>query len=158
MNFFNYDVATTPNTISEMAFTTTQIKDVYNRSYYKVQNLAADVGGVIKFIMIIFTFLNQFLGHRVFIVNLTESVCNFQHSPENEPIVGQSLTTASNLKSVTLKNVQNNFIVPKESLHFKKKRTKLKLYVLLLFMYMYLCMVRKGPRGGGHILEYVEVD
>jgi hypothetical protein len=60
--FFSRNVAFSPETIAEISLTTSQIKDVYYRNYYKVQNLAADVSGILKVIMIVITLVIEFLN------------------------------------------------------------------------------------------------
>lgn len=52
-------------TLSEIIVTATQIQDVYYRSYYKIQNMLADLGGIINLVMLIFVFVNQFVNQAV---------------------------------------------------------------------------------------------
>lgn len=64
--FFNPKlVRYTPNTVAEITIAASPIKDVYYRLYYKLQNLAADIGGIIKSLLIIITLLNEFLNRKV---------------------------------------------------------------------------------------------
>lgn len=63
--YFTKDAAFTPNTIMELSITTKNIKDVYYRSYYKLQNLAADLGGVLKIVLLLFSFFNKMVSERI---------------------------------------------------------------------------------------------
>jgi hypothetical protein len=60
--FFTKSAAFTPYTLSEITITLNPIKTVYFRSYYKLQQLAADMGGIIKAILIVFNFVNSIVG------------------------------------------------------------------------------------------------
>lgn len=63
--YFNSDAAFTNVTISEVSITISNIKDVYTRSYYKLQNLAADLGGILKVITVVFMFFNRLILNPV---------------------------------------------------------------------------------------------
>lgn len=63
--YFTNDAAFSDSTVAEMTVSIKNIKDVYSRSYYKLQNLAADLGGVLKVILMIFIFLNMWISEPI---------------------------------------------------------------------------------------------
>jgi hypothetical protein len=71
--YLNKDYAYTPDTIAEVTLTLVAIKNKYLRSYYKFQQLAADVGGVMKTFILIINFLHEFMNR-----------CNVNYTIVNE--------------------------------------------------------------------------
>lgn len=72
--YFTTDARFYPQTMSEITLTIIQIKDDYFRNYYKVQNLAADLGGLIQAIFTCLKITNSILSEKFLISCLVDEV------------------------------------------------------------------------------------
>ena len=72
--YLTKSAAFSPSTVAEVTITISQIKDVYYRNYYKFQNLAADLGGILKIVIMIFLALNQLISSQVLKSNIYDSL------------------------------------------------------------------------------------
>ena len=93
-----------PNTISEITLTITQLKDIYKRNYYKIQNLAADMGGIYKTFLLIFVFINNLVQAKYINTDVVSSlkICNLG------TIKKENSFDAKNRSTHELKAVSNN--------------------------------------------------
>jgi hypothetical protein len=57
----------TPSSFSEMLISTVQTKDLYVRSYYKLSDMVAELGGLMNVVIVTLTFINAFLNKSIFI-------------------------------------------------------------------------------------------
>jgi hypothetical protein len=81
--FFSKDAAFTPNTLAEISITITPLKYEFFRSYYKLQQLAADVGGIIKSFTLLFTFLNKILNEKFLDLKIINDIFNVNMGGNN---------------------------------------------------------------------------
>lgn len=76
--FFNKDAAFTKNTLSEISITVSPLKYEYYRNYYKLQQLAADVGGIVKAFTLILNFLNSLINKNFLNLKIVNDVFNYE--------------------------------------------------------------------------------
>lgn len=88
-----------PDTIAEISITTTQIKDVYFRHYYKLQNLAADIGGIIKTATLILSLVNSLISFPLMNNYIYDSVFYYNDNIQQNPTLLKISSYASNLIS-----------------------------------------------------------
>jgi hypothetical protein len=98
-----------------ITLTNTNYKSSYNRSYLKIQNLLADIGGVVKVLMIVASFIERYftsifwwasIGNTIFNVNLKNEE-NLKNNISKNNISNSKLQL--NAKG-TSKMIENNFV------------------------------------------------
>lgn len=125
--FFSRSVAFTPFTVAEITISLSRLKDVYNRSYYKIQNLAADVGGILKFILVVFVFVNYLVNRPLIEQDLFSTLFNYQ-SLENKDF-------AEYFRQIKLNNNCNSNNIINDALNNSKKSCNSNLEILNSFIY-----------------------
>jgi hypothetical protein len=66
----NAYIGKNPDYMWNVKFTISNILDVYNRKYVRLQTVFANVGGFLKAVMVIFTFVNNYFTNNFFIDEL----------------------------------------------------------------------------------------
>jgi len=87
--FFDKSAAFTPDTLAEVSLSVSVIKSQFNRYGYKLQNLAADVGGIIKTFLIIFQFIVELLNRNYLNVKIVNEIFSFKKVEEPLKIQGK---------------------------------------------------------------------
>jgi hypothetical protein len=59
-----------PNTFATVTITMDRLKKKFVRKYYKVQNMIADLGGVVKGFILISSLINYFIREKLFFLDL----------------------------------------------------------------------------------------
>ena len=118
--FFSRSVAFTPDTVSEITIAISRLKDVYKRSYYKIQNLAADVGGILKSILVISFFLNYYANRPIIEEDLFFSLFSSYNLDKNE-----LNDFSEKIKNVKIKEKNINTSKNKNTLDYFYKKIKL---------------------------------
>jgi hypothetical protein len=80
----------------------TNIKATYNRSYVKVQDVSAQVGGIIKFFMIIIEFMLSFYSYVPYLENVYGTL--FDRNDKNASNVPNKPSLSANLSQFNLVN------------------------------------------------------
>lgn len=70
------------NILSEIFITATPLKYEYHRSYNKLHKIIAELGGLINFFTIIFSYLNNFLNEKIFNLKIVYDVFNLEKKKE----------------------------------------------------------------------------
>ena len=68
--------------LSEIFITATPLKYEYHRSYNKLHKIIAELGGLINFFTIIFSYLNNFLNEKIFNLKIVYDVFNLEKKKE----------------------------------------------------------------------------
>lgn len=65
-----------PGSFTSITFTMGTIKQIYNRKYYKLQNMLADLGGLIKALITITLNINLYFSNKTFFNNVIDANIN----------------------------------------------------------------------------------
>lgn len=104
--FFSKEAAFTQNTLSEISITVTPLKYQYYRTYYKLQQLAADVGGIVKAFTLFFSFANKLINQKKLNLKIVNDIFNFK---DRNMINSQENKNESSSNEINLnKNCNNN--------------------------------------------------
>jgi hypothetical protein len=76
----------------EVDFETSHLVDVYDRSYIKVQEIIAEVGGFFKFLLTVGTLFQYFLSRKVFYMSLANKFIELDTKPTQTTITPQAHT------------------------------------------------------------------
>ena len=127
--YFNSAAALTPNTLSEMSITIKNIKDVYSRKYYKLQNLAADLGGVLKAVLIVSVFFNKIISEPMLNNYIYDSLFGYTNlnkkinQKSKIQIKDETKRNLNILKSERIEvNSKNKFLSKNEIFKFSKSK------------------------------------
>ncbi len=110
---------TIPNSFLAISINNSTIKQVYTRRYYKVQNCIADLGRIIKGIILIASGINYFFSYRYYMIDIINyNLGNYCSMNENQEKFSDYLKIAdiadkssNTIKSCDIKyNKVNNYI------------------------------------------------
>jgi hypothetical protein len=113
---------TVPNTLSVFTLSLVSGKvDYYKRTYPKIQSVVANIGGVLKFIMTISSFLSQYISSQMLGIELSNNFIYDKDKEGNKSSKGMEVTSFNNLKSyrpsstatIFNKNLPNRVTTPK---------------------------------------------
>lgn len=83
---FNADLKTTgtwPGTFSDISMRLSPKTDEYKRGYTKIQNVVANIGGVIKFVLFLTSILTRFITQKIFFKNVGNELFYFKEDENN---------------------------------------------------------------------------
>jgi hypothetical protein len=109
-----------PETISAVFIQASAVTDVYNRSYVKLQNLLANIGGVVNGILTLAAFVMNILTKRLNLMTLIDSVYKLE---EERSFYNSSPTENVNKSNTNVQLVRfNNNNSPSPMIHLKPTR------------------------------------
>jgi hypothetical protein len=116
--FFSKEAAFTQNTLSEISITVTPLKYEYYRTYYKLQQLAADVGGIVKAFTLVFTLINNLINEKFLNLKIVNDIFYFKGRKTKNSVENNIESSSNNLNfnksgnTINLSQVVpiNNFI------------------------------------------------
>ena len=86
---------------------------IYNKTYSKFQDYIAIIGGVIKIVSLISTFLNHFNSQNSYYLKLIEDFIKYKDYNDNKIKKNSNFLISSSLFDRTKFNLQNNALTPK---------------------------------------------
>ena len=104
--------------IGEFAFWIENNVEIYDRSYKKIQNLLADLGGIIKIIILIADIINSPYNKYITLKNSSKFLS--EHSKKNKTIISTSIINGSNFQSL-LHNSKIHFSIMNNNVQSPKK-------------------------------------
>ena len=75
---------TVPGSFALISVLMNKYENFYNRKYYKCQNFLADLGGIIKGLLLIGTFLNFLISEEFYFIDLVEILYGVKIISEDE--------------------------------------------------------------------------
>jgi hypothetical protein len=96
-----------PETFSTLYIHATDITDVYNRSYVKLQNLLANIGGVVNGIMTMATILMNILTKRLNLMTLIDCVYKLEDA-RDVSCSSSNIVSKSNVSGTSLNMIRFN--------------------------------------------------
>jgi hypothetical protein len=128
--FFDKSAAFTPDTLAEVTITASVIKSQFFRYGYKLQQLAADVGGIIKSMLILAEFVIELINRNYLNVKIVNSLFFLKkiHKEDNDESGKNSLNENSKQELNEVKNLPiiNSYINPNSRLPNLYRKKKLK--------------------------------
>ena len=109
--------------IGEFAFWIENNVEIYDRSYKKIQELLADIGGIIKIIILIADIINYPFNKYITLKNSSKFLS--EHSKKHKTIISTSIINGSNFQSLIQNSkihfsIINNYVsTPKKSKTYK---------------------------------------
>jgi hypothetical protein len=90
-----------PGNFARISPLCSRYKDTYNRSYLKLQDLLANIGGVLKGVMILAALINNILVQKIYLMDLSSQLFDFEFKNEkvfkkSEFIVNSSTQVLTN--------------------------------------------------------------
>ena len=113
---------TIPNSFLALSINNAPFKQVYYRRYYKVQNCIADLGGILKGILLIASGINYFFSSRYYIIDIVNNnLGNYrslnEHKDKNLDYTKIADKSANSAQVMNMKN--NNYVKSKNIQAFK---------------------------------------
>jgi hypothetical protein len=105
--FFSKSAAFYPYTLAEISLTMAPLKMILTRNYYKVQNLAADVGGIVKIFTMILSFFNEFIMRKYLNFELVSGFININRNFYKKNLknkINQNLKSEHTNKDIVSRN------------------------------------------------------
>ena len=104
---------TIPNSFMVISFSNYIRKQVFYRRYYKAQNMIADVGGIIKAILLMATLINKVLDERLYYTDIINSNLNHMNISIDKVDGRLKLDDISNIerKNKFIGHSENNVIM-----------------------------------------------
>lgn len=96
--------------ILEMIFTNSKFMGTYERKYLKLQDLLANIGGIVDAILIISTVIENYLVRNVVISQISNeifNIINYENESTNKTIINNSFKNDLNNSNFPIKNLKD---------------------------------------------------